>query len=69
MGKNAKDKGKEKEKVGKSRGSGAESSRSESAPELPTVVEEEVSVVDNQILGYLEDLKHWSPSWQASVSG
>ncbi|MED6186448.1 hypothetical protein PIB30_066756 [Stylosanthes scabra] len=54
MGKKAKDKGKEKEKekVGKSRGSGAESSR-----ELPTVVEEEVSVVDNQILGYLEDLK------------
>ncbi|MED6144575.1 hypothetical protein PIB30_016847 [Stylosanthes scabra] len=52
MGKKAKDKGKEREKAGKARVSGNESSH-----QLPTVVEEEVSVVDNQILGYLEDLK------------
>ncbi|MED6149949.1 hypothetical protein PIB30_067504 [Stylosanthes scabra] len=45
MGKKAKDKGKDKANGSKRKGTGGQSSR-----ELPTVVEEDVSVVDNQIL-------------------
>ncbi|MED6155923.1 hypothetical protein PIB30_009985 [Stylosanthes scabra] len=50
MGKKAKDKG--KEKGSKRKGLSPRSSR-----ELPTIAEEDVSVVNNQILGFLQDLK------------
>ncbi|MED6123214.1 hypothetical protein PIB30_047039 [Stylosanthes scabra] len=52
MGRKSKDKVKGKEKLVKSKSRGENSSR-----DLPSIAVEDVSVVDNQILGHLEDLK------------
>ncbi|MED6160531.1 hypothetical protein PIB30_052248 [Stylosanthes scabra] len=54
MGKKQRDKCKEKDKE---KGSKKKGMSDRSSRELPTIAEEDISVVDNQILGYLQDLK------------
>ncbi|MED6122208.1 hypothetical protein PIB30_037640 [Stylosanthes scabra] len=55
MVRKGKEKGREKEKGSKMKG------------ELPTIVEEDVSVVDNQILGSLEDIKQQIRRWEETI--